>query len=219
MTLKTSFSIGLAAAMLVLGVQTASARLTPDADQQKRTDFWNYDARTGEKTANTSPRLGPQDLAALVSTSGSDSSTAIRTPDVFERAVAAHVAAQSNVSRYPDVVDRAVAAKLAHESSIIVSPDAVDRALASRLDQAPRPIVSPDAVDRAVRARADYGGNRRFDDRFNTGSNEPAPVSATTSGDGIEWPQIGVAFGLGIMLSLGLGLALRMTRGRRLVHG
>ena len=28
-------------------------------------DFWNYDARTGQRTANTSPGLAPQDLAAL----------------------------------------------------------------------------------------------------------------------------------------------------------
>ena len=33
-------------------------------------DFWNYDARTGQATTNTSPGVAPQDLAALYSPPG-----------------------------------------------------------------------------------------------------------------------------------------------------
>jgi hypothetical protein len=37
--------------------------------QTKPTDFWNYDPQTGEKIANTSPGVAPEELATLSSVS------------------------------------------------------------------------------------------------------------------------------------------------------
>jgi hypothetical protein len=53
--------------------EQASPELDPliaDAIRHGQPDFWNYDARTGEKTSNTSPGLGPGDLARLYSATG-----------------------------------------------------------------------------------------------------------------------------------------------------
>jgi hypothetical protein len=46
-------------------------------------------------------------------------------------------------------------------------------------------------------------------------ADEPAP---TTTGDGVEWPQIGIGFGIGIALAIVLGLSLKATRPRILTH-
>jgi hypothetical protein len=44
------------------------------------------------------------------------------------------------------------------------------------------------------------------------------PTVSASSGSEIEWPQLGIGFGLGILLVAGLWLAMRMTKGRPLVH-
>jgi hypothetical protein len=110
-----------------------------------------------------------------------------------------------------------VAAKLALQSTPIVSPDAVDRMKA--FSQQSRPITSPDAVDRADAARANYGNRIVFDDyRLRDPVNVPVATSTISSGRDVEWPQIGMGFGLGILLALGLFVALRYTRIRLLAH-
>ena len=42
-------------------------------------------------------------------------------------------------------------------------------------------------------------------------------VSADT-GSGLEWPELGIGFGFGILLAVGLFLAMRMTKVRPLAH-
>ena len=48
------------------------------------------------------------------------------------------------------------------------------------------------------------------------GSRDPdsasSPTLSTSSASEIEWPQIGIGFGLGVLLVAGLWLAIRMTR-------
>jgi hypothetical protein len=226
MTLKTSITIGLAAAMLVFGVEAASAAVSPD--QQKK-DFWNYDARTGEKVTNSSPDLAPQDLGTLVSTSGTKSRVGARPaasfytpqalqamssnwaakgrlqsdvnfpPDVFERTVAAHIAALPNVSVYPDAFERAVNTHLATQSNVSTYRDAFERAIASRIESGP-------LVGHTDRYELDL-------------PNGPVATTITGSGREIEWPQLGIGFGIGMALMIGLILALRLTRSRPLAHG
>jgi hypothetical protein len=116
----------------------------------------------------------------------------------------------------PDVVERAVAAKLAQESPI-VSPDAVDRVRVLRAALQPTPITPPDAFERAAAARADYGSNRVFDDRFNAPAKVTNPT-LVTSGDEIEWPQVGIGFVLGILLASGLYAGMRLGHARPLAH-
>jgi hypothetical protein len=48
-----------------------------------------------------------------------------------------------------------------------------------------------------------------------------APVQTTATSDSgrqIEWPQLGIGFGLGILLAVGLWLAMRVTKFRPLAH-
>ncbi|MBA3380667.1 MAG: hypothetical protein H0T97_02200 [Actinobacteria bacterium] len=139
-----------------------------------------------------------------------------QTPDVFERAAAAHQRSTPLVS--PDAVDRARAAQLALQSNPIVSPDAIDRMKALRLPTSSSQVTSPDVVERAAAMNADYGNRIVFDDRFNEPANVPVASSSTGSGRELEWSQIGIGFGLGIALALGLFLAMRYTRIRPLAH-
>ena len=46
------------------------------------------------------------------------------------------------------------------------------------------------------------------------------PVSTVTAGSGneLEWPQLGIGFGIGLLLAVGLFLAVRMTRVPPLAH-
>ena len=101
-----------------------------------------------------------------------------------------------------------------------------------------RPIVSPDAVDRAVAARQSLqpaGRSLVFDDHRTDAAQQstgrtlvfdnhrldptrPEQVSVSSSGREIEWPQLGIGFGLGIALLVGLMLAIRVTRTRPLAH-
>ena len=46
----------------------------------------------------------------------------------------------------------------------------------------------------------------------------PATIAASGSGNEIEWPQVGIGFGLGVLLAIGLLLAMRFTRIRQLAH-
>ena len=49
-------------------------------------------------------------------------------------------------------------------------------------------------------------------------NNVPSSAVSVTSGSEIEWPQLGIGFGLGILLVAGMWLAMRMTKGRPLAH-
>ena len=49
-------------------------------------------------------------------------------------------------------------------------------------------------------------------------NNVPSPAVSVSSGSEIEWPQLGIGFGLGILLVAGMWLAMRMTKGRPLAH-
>ena len=87
-------------------------------------------------------------------------------------------------------IDKAVHAWLAPESNV-----STYAACAGRGACAPR-----EAFERAARpAGAAY-------------------VATVSSGSGIEWPQIGVGFVVGILLALGLVLGLRYTQLRSLAH-
>jgi hypothetical protein len=44
------------------------------------------------------------------------------------------------------------------------------------------------------------------------------PASVTSSGNDIEWPQVGVGLGIGLLLALGLGLIMRAVHTRPFAH-
>jgi hypothetical protein len=57
------------------------------------------------------------------------------------------------------------------------------------------------------------------DDRFRIDqSNVPEPITVSSSGREIEWPQVGIGFGVGLVLLLGLGLTLKATHTRPFAH-
>ena len=65
----------------------------------------------------------------------------------------------------------------------------------------------------------EYAPSVVADDRFRIDhSNVPEPVSVTSSGRDIEWPQVGIGFGVGLVLLLGLALTLRATHTRPFAH-
>ena len=119
----------------------------------------------------------------------------------------------------PDAVERAVTAKQAQKSTTVVSPDAVDRANAARAAFRPSLATMPDLIERTVANRSMSGRTLVFDRYrdFSTPISQPTTV-ASDSGSGIEWPQVGIGFGVGILLALGLVLASRGLRIRPLAH-
>ena len=134
-------------------------------------------------------------------------------------------------SPYPDLVARAVTAHMtAGRSLVFDNRHVLDGDEGTQLSG-----PYPDVVDRAVAARATSGRSLVFDnhridaaqqsagrtlvfDNYRLDGARPEQVSATSSGREIEWPQLGIGFGLGIVLLLGLLLAIRVSRARPLAH-
>jgi hypothetical protein len=134
-------------------------------------------------------------------------------------AVALLLAATPAPAQSPDVVDRAVAARqatLQHSGRDLVFDNHRFR---GRTSEATSPTAYPDVVDRAVAARQSTGRDLVFDSYRDDPQPTIQPVRVLSdTGREIEWPQIGIGFGGGILLALGLMLALRAARIRPLAH-
>ena len=98
----------------------------------------------------------------------------------------------------PDAFERAVNAAN-RTSNVSVYPDAFERALDNRISSLPTTIPG------------DH--HNRFE-----ALGTPSPVSVSSSGSDVEWPQVGIGFGMGALLALGLVLTLRFVRARELAH-
>jgi hypothetical protein len=98
--------------------------------------------------------------------------------------------------------------------------DAREEAFGAKRDAQLANVPGPDAFERAVIANERSKPVIVVDDRFrldpNTGV-EPGPVQTTNTRD-IEWPQVGIGLGIGVLLMIGLYMALRATRQRPLAH-
>lgn len=55
----------LATATVLAAAWDVGTGTTEPAGVPRHVDFWNYDANTGEKIANSSPGVAPEDLARL----------------------------------------------------------------------------------------------------------------------------------------------------------
>lgn len=154
---------------------------------------------------------------AVATTVGVQTASA-QSPDVVDRAVAARLATQSTPRVSPDVLERVVAAQQRNHP-VVLRSDSVESAIVAR-GTSGATIVYPDVVDRAVTAQQ---RNLPIVHRYSD-SAEGAIVAAnlptqpTSSGTEIEWPQIGIGFGVGIFLMLTLWLGFRATRTRQLAH-
>ena len=80
-----------------------------------------------------------------------------------------------------------------------------------------------DARERSFAAKSDVttivSTDPVRDDRFRLDpSSISTPAAAISSPRDIEWLQIGIGFGGGVLLAIGLFLAMRMTRVRQPAH-
>ncbi len=131
---------------------------------------------------------------------------------------------ESVVAVSPDAFERAVLAKQ-HDATISTYPDAHERGVAASQSE-PQWLA-------ALRIRGEgmdhlYGlgefqtisTQSNYSDAHERGApvTGTADVSTISSGREFEWPQIGVGFGIGIVLVLGLILGLKATRNPPLAH-
>ena len=109
----------------------------------------------------------------------------------------------------PDAIERALAADQQRLATML---DAREQAFGTKRDVQLGTGVYPDAFERAVTANERTSGFRG-DDRFTIDpTSQPSPVSVTGDGREIQWPQVGVGFGIALVLLMGLLLALRGRR-------
>ena len=145
--------------------------------------------------------------------------------DGFDQAVLA--AKQNRLSATLDARERALGARV--EPQWLKALEARSVALNRMYGVGEVAKTTESATKQPVDARSE-GLNRMYglgkyhnpvadSDRFRIDhSNVPTPPSVTSSGREIEWPQIGIGFGIGFVLILGLVLALKATRTPPVAH-
>ena len=112
----------------------------------------------------------------------------------------------------PDWFERAVI-KAQNEAVVVSRPDSHDTA---------QPVTNGyiDAAERAQ--RIDVVVPTALTDSFERSapptSSPTSSIDAVGSGSDREWSQLGMGFGIGLLLALGLYLAMRFTRARPLAH-
>jgi hypothetical protein len=104
-----------------------------------------------------------------------------------------------------------------YAGTVRVSPDLADRAIAAKQNELARIL---DARERSQGTRPGIvAQDPVHDDHFRSvPSSTPTPVAANGSGRDVEWSQVGIGFGLGVLLVVGLLLALRIPRVRQPAH-
>ena len=108
----------------------------------------------------------------------------------------------------PDRLDHAAAAR---QQELAIMLDARERSQAAKLYAQVDATATPDVFDRHL--LGDGGGRFRIDDVRGSGT-----AATIASEDGMQWSQVGLGAGIGILLALGMMLALRATRGGQLAH-
>ena len=126
------------------------------------------------------------------------------------------LAVQAMGQSQPDAFERTAAAQAQPAGATFA--DAFERAAAAR-----QTTVAPfpsDAFERASVSGSGVVGSAGLSDH--NARMEPVvgseTVSISSSGRSIEWPQIGIGVGLGVLLALGLVLAARLAKVRTLAH-
>jgi hypothetical protein len=105
-------------------------------------------------------------------------------------------------------------------TAVRVSPDLADRVDAARQQELTRML---DARERSFATKSvstsTVTPDPVRDDRFRLDAPRiPTPTPAIGSARDVEWLQIGIGFGGGVLLVAGLALALRTTRARQPAH-
>jgi hypothetical protein len=107
-----------------------------------------------------------------------------------------------------------------NQATVRISPDLADRVAAARQQELSSML---DARERSFAAKsvamAVTSSDPVRDDRFRLDpSSIPTPAATISTARDVEWLQIGIGFGGGILLAIGLFLAMRMTRVRQAAH-
>jgi hypothetical protein len=120
------------------------------------------------------------------------------------------------VSVYPDAGERAVLARelSSRLDAKVYMSDAFERASADR----PAPSIGGHFLANDARYVRLADGAAITDSHDRIAPEAPTPSPVTSSGRDLEWPQIGIGFGIGMLLALVLGMAMRSTRIRPLAH-
>jgi hypothetical protein len=110
-----------------------------------------------------------------------------------------------------------------NEAAVLVSPDRADRAAVAR--QSANSFLLDTRESRAFEAKREAAtaevtstAGPVHDDHILDTASTSAPGVTTSSGRDIEWPQIGIGFGVGVLLVVCLLLGARMTRSRQPAH-
>jgi hypothetical protein len=119
-----------------------------------------------------------------------------------------------------DAFERTVAADATSTPSATVYTDAFERAAAAGQPDGLTASFPTDAFERMLPNRSGWVGSSSMGDHNTRVSplEFSAPSSISTTGREIEWSQIGIGFGLGVLLALGLVLGARVARIRPLAH-
>ena len=131
-------------------------------------------------------------------------------PDLVDRAI---VAEQNRLSAMLDAREKALGVSIQNR----VEPVDRERALGTKNELSLSSDFYADGFAQALRPDNSRPEPVR-DDRFRLDPNSTPSVTATSSGTEIEWPQVGILFGVGIVLLLGLGLAMRAAHVRPFAH-
>jgi hypothetical protein len=136
--------------------------------------------------------------------------------DGFAQAVAASLALQS-AATYRDAHERATPVK-GVESNIATYRDAFERGVASgQLDLSTFRNAFDRAGNRSQGLQSSVSTYRDAHERAMPVA-APAAVPTIDAGRDLEWPQIGIGFGVGLLFGVALLLAVRATRIRPLAH-
>jgi hypothetical protein len=149
---------------------------------------------------------------------------AVSVPAAFGDDWGADRQTQTSLAGMPDVVDRALVQRQQElGASFDARLDAREQALVEKRNVQLSTGTPPDLVERVAAAAAkESGSGDHFvanDNRFSIDPmTQPVPVSVTGPGDDLEWAQIGIGLGAGILLAFGLVLGLRLIYVRPLAH-
>jgi hypothetical protein len=100
----------------------------------------------------------------------------------------------------------------------VSSIDAREQALTAKYEAQMASTLAPDSFERAANAAIRDHREIVVDDRFRLDPTNVPTVTATSSGREIDFPQVGIGLGIGLLLAIGLYLAVRFTRIRPLAH-
>jgi hypothetical protein len=107
---------------------------------------------------------------------------------------------QGVAPRYSDSVDGAVVANGLYQAPRL-TPDMLEQLAAANLPATTRYSDSAEGALAAVNVPSNY-----------------VVAPTTSSGTEIEWPQVGIGFGIGMLLAFGLFVTLRLAHVRPLAH-